>query len=76
MVVQADTGGRRRYQREVERLLEQIQRQVQELRRLKFVGTSSRTLAEQRQRLERTREQLARLVSAGASSEPRVLAHR
>jgi hypothetical protein len=76
MVVQADSRGRRRYQREVERLLEQIQRQVQELRRLKIVGTSTRALAERKQRLERTRAQLASLVSAGASSEPRVLAHR
>jgi len=76
MVAQTDTRGRRRYQREVERLLEQIQRQVQELRRLKILGTSNRALAEQKHRLERTREQLARLVSAGASAEPRVLAHR
>ena len=76
MVVQADTRGRRRYQREVERLLEQIQRQVQELRRLKIAGTSSRVLAERKQRLQRTREQLASLVSAGATAEPLVLAHR
>jgi hypothetical protein len=76
MVVHVDTRGRHRYQREVERLLEQIQRQVLELRRLKIVGTSSRALAERKQGLERTREQLASLVSAGATAEPRVLAHR
>jgi hypothetical protein len=76
IAVQTDTRGRRRYQREVEGLLEQIQRQVQELRRLKIVGTSSRALADQKRRLERTREQLASLVSAGASSEPRILAHQ
>jgi len=34
MLVQTETPRRRRYQRGVERLLEQIQRQVQELRRL------------------------------------------
>jgi hypothetical protein len=74
MVVQ--TRGRRRYQREVERLLEQIQRQVQELRRLKIAGTSSRVLAERKQRLRRTREQLASLVSAGATAESLGVAHR
>ena len=76
MVVQADTRGRLRYQREVERLLEQIQRQVQELRRLKIAGTSSRVLAERKRRLRRTREQLASLVSAGATAESLVVAHR
>ena len=76
MVVQADSRGRRRYQREVERLLEQIQRQVQELRRLKIAGTSSRVLAERKQRLRRTREQLASLVSAGATAESLGVAHR
>ena len=74
MVVQ--TRGRRRYQREVERLLEQIQRQVQELRRLKIAGTSSRVLAERKRRLRRTREQLASLVSAGATAESLGVAHR
>ncbi len=75
-MVAQDTRVRRRYQLEVERLLEQIQRQVQELRRMKIVGTSSPALGERKQRLERTRRQLASLVSAGATSEPRVLAHR
>jgi hypothetical protein len=76
MVAQADTRGRRRYQHEVERLLDQIQRQVQELRRMKVVGIPSRALAERKQRLAQTREQLAKLVSTGAASERRVLAHR
>jgi DNA repair ATPase RecN len=75
-MVETDTRRRRRYQREVERLLDQIQRQVQELRRLKFVGISSRALAERKERLAQSREQLASLVSSGAGSEPRVLAHR
>jgi DNA repair ATPase RecN len=75
-MVETDTRRRRRYQREVERLLDQIQRQVQELRRLKFVGISSRALAERKERLAQSREQLANLVSRGAGSEPRVLAHR
>jgi DNA repair ATPase RecN len=58
------TPRRRRYQQEVERLLDQIQRQVQELRRLKTAGASRHALAERKQRLTRTREQLANLVSA------------
>ena len=75
-LAQTDTRARRRYHRDVERLLEQIQWQVQELRQLKVVGASSRALAERKHRLERTRGELADLVSAGTPSRPRTLAHR
>jgi len=60
-----ETPRRRRYQHEVERLLDQIQRQVQELRRLRTAGATRQALADRKQRLTRTREQLASLVSAG-----------
>jgi len=76
MLVQTETPGRRRYQNEVERLLEQIQRQVHELRRLKTIGVSNRALADRKHRLARTREQLANLVSAGTPTGPHALAHR
>jgi len=58
---------RRTYQVQVETLLDQIQRQVRELRQLKTVGATSRALADRKQRLQRTREQLASLV---AGDEP------
>ena len=58
---------RRSYQLQVEGLLDQIQRQVRELRQLKTVGATSRALADRKQRLHRTREQLASLV---AGEEP------
>jgi hypothetical protein len=74
MAIETRTPGRRRYQREVERLLDQIQRQVQELRRLKTVGASSPALAERKRRLERTRAQLANLVSAGGPTGPGAVA--
>jgi hypothetical protein len=53
---------RRRYQREIEALLEQIRRQVRELRRLKAAGARGRTLADRKQELERARERLAFVV--------------
>jgi len=62
------TGQRNRYQQEVERLLEQIQQQVGELRRLKTVGATRRALADRKQRLQRTREQLAQLVALDAQA--------
>jgi len=72
MLIQTETPRRvprrRRYQDEVERLLDQIQRQVQELRRLKTAGASRHALADRKQLLVRTREQLASLVSATAAA--------
>jgi len=56
---------RHTYQLQVETLLDQIQRQVRELRQLKTVGATSRALADRKQRLQRTREQLASLVAGG-----------
>ncbi|HVM57773.1 MAG TPA: hypothetical protein VMT74_09930 [Gaiellaceae bacterium] len=67
-LVRTETPRRRRYQHEVERLLDQIQRQVQELRRLKIAGASSHALADRKRLLARTREQLACLVSAHAAA--------
>jgi len=64
----ASLGARRRYQREVERLLDQIQRQVSDLRRLRAAGLGGRPLADRKERLERTRRQLADMVSAGTTS--------
>jgi len=75
MPVETQAGGRRRYQREVERLLDQVQRQVQELRRLTAVGASRAALAAHKRRLERTRRQLASLVSASTSAGPGAAAH-
>ena len=57
------TRQRNRYQQEVERLLDQIQQQMGELRRLKAVGVTRRALADRKQRLQRTRNQLARLTT-------------
>ena len=57
------TRQRNRYQQEVERLLDQIQQQMGELRRLKAVGATRRALADRKQRLQRTREHLARLTT-------------
>jgi len=54
---------RRGYRQEVERLLDEIQQQVFDLRRLKTAGMTSRALAARKQRLEHTRRQLASLVS-------------
>jgi len=62
------TRQRNRYQQEVERLLDQIQQQVGELRRLKTVGATRRALADRKQRLQRTREQLAQLVAPDAQA--------
>jgi hypothetical protein len=55
---------RRRYQREVEQLLEQIATQVGQLRRLKIGGVNGRALVERKRELRRTRERLSALTNA------------
>jgi len=65
------TAARRRYQREVERLLAQIQQQASDLRRLTAAGLGGRPLAERRQRLERTRRRLAETISASPAPDRR-----
>jgi hypothetical protein len=56
---------RRRYQREVERLLDQIRDEVRELRRLYAVGARGPALADLKAELGRARGELARVVSGG-----------
>jgi hypothetical protein len=58
---------RRRYQREVERLLEQIRERVRELQLLKVRGARGPALREHKQELSRTRKELAALVAASSS---------
>ncbi|MGZ4335670.1 MAG: hypothetical protein ACXVRJ_15535 [Gaiellaceae bacterium] len=58
-------GDRRGYQREVERQLEQIRRQVVDLRQLKVAGVRGAAFSERKERLEQTRRRLASLISAG-----------
>ena len=53
---------RRRYQLEVERLLEQIDGQLSRLRRLKAWGVNGPALAEGKRELARTRQRLASLT--------------
>ena len=55
---------RHRYQREVDRLLEQIRGQMQELRRLKVAGVRGAAFSERKERLGETRRQLENLISA------------
>jgi hypothetical protein len=57
---------RRRYQREVERLLEQIRERVRELQLLKVRGARAAALQERKQELARTRKELAALVAASS----------
>ena len=57
---------RRRYQIEVERLLEQIRERVRELRLLKVRGVRGAALREHKQELHRTRKELAALVAASS----------
>ena len=57
---------RRAYQREVETLLEQIRRQVRELRRLYAAGVRGPGLAERKRALARMRERLAQLTRVRA----------
>ena len=60
------TDDRRRYQREVERLLEQIRERVRELQLLKVRGARGAALQERKQELARTRKELAALVAASS----------
>jgi hypothetical protein len=66
-VTEAPVRERRRYQREVEQLLDQVRRQMTELRRLKAAGAVGKALADRKQRLEQTRRQLASLTSASSA---------
>ena len=52
------------YRHEVERLLDQIRRRVNQLRLLKAYGARSRALEEQKRELGRIRSELAALVAA------------
>lgn len=58
---------RRAYQREVETLLEQIRRQVRELRRLSAAGVRGPGLADRKRELARARERLARVTRVRAA---------
>jgi hypothetical protein len=60
------TDGRRRYQREVERLLDQIRERVRELHVLKAHGARSAALRAKKDELRRTRSELAALVAASS----------
>jgi hypothetical protein len=55
---------RRRYQREVEALLEQIRDEVRALRRLKVAGARGPALVDRKRELETVRERLATLVGS------------
>ena len=57
---------RRRYQREVERLLEQIRERVRELQLLRVRGARGPALREQKHELKRARRELAALVAASS----------
>jgi hypothetical protein len=57
---------RRRYQREVERLLEQIRERVRELQLLRVRGARAAALREQKQELKRARREMAALVAASS----------
>ena len=61
-------GDRRRYQLEVERLLDQIRRQVHDVRRFRAAGAQGRALSHRKQRLEQTRRRLANVISATSRS--------
>ena len=54
----------RRYQREVEALLDQIRGHVDELRRLKAAGARAPVLAERKLELRRARGRLAEVVGS------------
>jgi hypothetical protein len=60
------TDDGRRYQREVERLLEQIRERVRELQLLKVRGARGPALRERKQQLSLTRKELAALVAASS----------
>jgi len=61
------TNDRRRYQREVERLLEQIRERVRELQLLKVRGARGPALRDRKQELKRARKELAALVAASSN---------
>ena len=61
------TNDHRRYQREVERLLEQIRERVRELQVLKVRGARGPALREPKQQLKRARKELAAVVAAGSN---------
>ncbi|HEX5247540.1 MAG TPA: hypothetical protein VFW41_10475 [Gaiellaceae bacterium] len=60
------TDDRGRYQREVERLLDQIRERVRELQLLRVRGARAAALREQKQELKRARRELAALVAASS----------
>ena len=57
---------RRSYQREVERLLEQIRGQVRDIRRLKVAGVRGAAFRDRKERLEQTRVRLQSVISASS----------
>lgn len=58
------TDDRHRYQREVERLLEQIRERVRELQLLRVRGARAAAVRAQKEELKRARHELAALVAA------------
>ena len=58
------TDDRHRYQREVERLLEQIRERVRELQLLRAGGARGAAVRAQKEALKRARHELATLVAA------------
>jgi hypothetical protein len=60
------TDERRRYQREVEHLLEQIRESVATIRLSKVRGARNPALREQKHELSHARRELAALVAAGS----------
>ena len=57
---------RRMYQREVERLLEQIGERVRELRLMKVRGALGPALQDRKRELKQARKELAALVAASS----------
>jgi len=60
------TDDRRRYQREVERLLEQISEGVAQIRLSRVRGARGPALRDQKRELSRARNELATLVAASS----------
>jgi hypothetical protein len=60
------TNDRRRYQRTVERLLEEIRGRVAELERIRAHGVRPAALEEKKLELRRTRDELAAVIAAHA----------
>jgi hypothetical protein len=61
------TADRRRYQREVERLLEQIRERVRQLQVMKVRGARGPALREPKRELRNARKELAALVAASSN---------